>query len=147
MLLCIAMVGVAVLHVVMRYIFNDALTWSEEFLRFAMVWFTLLSAAILHYRKGHVGIVIFRDMMPDKIRNFCIRIIPILTFIAASSVTFYGIRLLFRTYKQITPALRISVAIPYAAIPIGFFFMALFTVAHIIEITFGKEMPERLKLS
>jgi TRAP-type C4-dicarboxylate transport system permease small subunit len=147
MLLCTSMVVVAILHVVMRYVFNDALTWSEEFLRFTMVWFTLISAAILHQRKGHVGIVIFRDMMRDKFRNVCVRAIPVLTFIATLSVTVNGIRLLFRTYKQLTPALKISVAIPYSAIPVGFFFMTLFTVAHIIEITFGKELPERIKLS
>ena len=112
-----------------------------------LMWFTLLSAAILHHRKGHVGIVIFRDMMPDGPRNFFVRAIPVLTFIAASSVTVNGIRLLFQTYRQITPALKISMAIPYSAIPVGFFFMAIFSVAQIMEITFGKELPERLKLS
>ena len=61
MALCASMLVVAIAHVVMRYVFNSALSWSEEFLRFAMVWFTLLSAAILHHRNGHVGIVIFRD--------------------------------------------------------------------------------------
>lgn len=147
MLICVAMFAVAILHVVMRYIFNDALTWSEEFLRFAMVWFTLLSAAILHHRKGHVGILIFRDMMPDGARNLFIRVVPILVLIATTSVTINGIRLLFQTYKQLTPALRISVAIPYSAIPVGFFFMMIFSVAQILETTFGKEIPERMKLS
>ena len=147
MLICATMFVVAILHVVMRYVFNDALTWSEEFLKFAMVWFTLLSAAILHHRKGHVGILIFRDMMPDGPRNLFIRAVPVLVFIATSSVTVNGIRLLFQTYKQLTPALRISVAIPYASIPIGFFFMAIFSVAHILETTFGKEMPKRMTLS
>ena len=68
MALCAAMLVVAMAHVIMRYVFNSALSWSEEFLRFSMVWFTLVSAAILHQRKGHVGIVIFRDMFPDGLR-------------------------------------------------------------------------------
>lgn len=143
MVLCTAMLIVAIIHVVMRYVFNDALTWSEEFLRFSMVWFTLVSAAVLHSKKGHVGIVIFRDMFPDRMRNFCLRTIPILAVIATASVTFNGVILLFRTYKQITPALGISVAIPYAAIPFGFFFMTLFGISHILEFTFGDVLPER----
>ena len=147
MFLCSAMLIVAIAHVVMRYVFNDALTWSEEFLRFSMVWFTLVSAAVLHQRKGHVGIVIFRDMFPDKMRNFCLRIIPIFAVIATVSVTVNGILLLFRTYKQLTPALGISVAIPYAAIPFGFFFMSLFGFGHILEITFGDTLPERENIS
>jgi TRAP-type C4-dicarboxylate transport system permease small subunit len=147
MFICGAMVVVAIAHVVMRYVFNNALTWSEEFLRYAMVWFTLLSAAILHHRKGHVGIVIFRDMFPDKLRNFCIRVIPVLTLIITCSVTVNGILLLTRTYRQLSPALRISVAIPYAAIPVGFFFMAVFSFAHILDITLGDELPKRMKLN
>jgi len=147
MFFCAAMLGVALAHVIMRYLFNNALTWSEEFLRFAMVWFTLISAAVLHYQKGHVGIVIFRDMFPDRIRAICIRIIPILAVVATASVTVNGVRLLFRTYNQITPALGISMAIPYAAIPVGFFFMTLFGIAHIIELTFGDKVPERENFS
>jgi TRAP-type C4-dicarboxylate transport system permease small subunit len=147
MVFCTAMLAVAVAHVVMRYVFNNALTWSEEFLRFAMVWFTLVSAAVLHHQKGHVGIIIFRDMFPDRLRAFCIRLIPLLAVIATASVTINGVRLLLRTYKQMTPALNISMAIPYAAIPVGFFFMTLFGVAHILEISFGKSVPERQMLS
>ncbi len=147
MFFCSAMLGVALAHVVMRYIFNNALTWSEEFLRFAMVWFTLVSAAVLHYQKGHVGIVIFRDMFPDGLRAICIRVVPVLAVIATASVAVNGVRLLFRTYKQITPALGISMAVPYAAIPVGFFFMTLFGIAHIIELTFGENIPERENFS
>ncbi|HCL78568.1 MAG TPA: hypothetical protein DIC53_01210, partial [Synergistaceae bacterium] len=65
------------------------------------------------------------------------RIIPILEVVAAASVTYNGILLLLRTYKQITPALGISVAIPYAAVPFGFFFMTLFGIEHILDITLG----------
>ncbi|MGI6783177.1 MAG: TRAP transporter small permease [Aminivibrio sp.] len=147
MVLCTAMLIVAIIHVIMRYVFNNALTWSEEFLRFSMVWFTLVSAAILHFKKGHVGIVIFRDMFPDRLRNFCLRAIPILAVIATASVTFNGVKLLFKTYNQLTPALGISVAIPYAAIPFGFFFMTLFGIGHIMEITFGATLPERESIS
>ncbi len=147
MILCIAMLSVAIAHVIMRYVFNDALTWSEEFLRFAMVWFTLVSAAILHHQKGHVGIVIFRDMFPEKLRSFCVRIIPLLAVAVTASVTINGILLLLRTYKQMTPALNISVAIPYAAIPTGFFFMTLFGISHIFEISFSDTLPERENIS
>lgn len=143
MVLSMAMLCVTIMHVVMRYVFSNALTWSEEFLRFSMVWFSLVSAAVLHHRKGHVGIIIFRDMFPDRVRAACIRIIPILEVVAAASVTYNGILLLLRTYKQITPALGISVAIPYAAVPFGFFFMTLFGIEHILDITLGETVPAR----
>lgn len=147
MVLCISMLCVAIVHVIMRYAFNDALTWSEEFLRFTMVWFTLMSAAILHHYKGHVGIIIFRDMFPDKLRALCVRLIPVIAVAVTATVTVNGVILLFKTYKQMTPALNISVAIPYAAIPAGFFFMTLFGISHVLEITFGDSIPERESIS
>lgn len=147
MVLCTSMLFVAIVHVIMRYVFNSALTWSEEYLRFTMVWFTLVSAAILHYHKGHVGIIIFRDMFPDKLRALCIRIIPLLAVAVTAAVTVNGVILLLKTYKQMTPALNISVAVPYAAIPTGFFFMTLFGISHIFEISFGGSIPERENIS
>ncbi len=143
MAICSVMLLVAIIHVIMRYVFKSPLSWSEEFLRFAIVWFTMISAAILHHNKGHIGLIIFRDMLPRKLRAFCIRVVPFMAVIATASVAVNGILLLFKTYKQITPALNISVAIPYAAIPIGCFFMTLFGIGHILEISLSDKLPEK----
>jgi len=147
MAICSVMLLVAIIHVIMRYIFKSPLSWSEEFLRFAIVWFAMISAAILHHNKGHIGLIIFRDMLPRRLRAFCVRIVPFIAVIATASVTVNGILLLFKTYKQITPALNISVAIPYAAIPTGCFFMTLFGISHILEISLGGTLPEKETIS
>jgi len=48
-------------------------------------------------------------------------------------VTIFGIVLVFSTRTQVTPALGISSALPYAAIPVSFFLMTLYGIAHIIR--------------
>ena len=133
MVISTTMLLVAWLHIVRRYVFNNSLTWSEEFLRFSLVWFALLSASIIHKRRGHLGIVIFRDMMPKKLQEFLKRSLPYLAFIATSLTTVYGINLMIRVQGQFTPALRIPVALPYAAIPVSFCLMSIYGIAHIIE--------------
>src|SRR5699024_12319135 len=43
-----------IVQVVMRYIFNESLTWSEELSRYAFVWFVYTSAAYAVRYKRHV---------------------------------------------------------------------------------------------
>lgn len=148
MVICAVMLVVAWMHVVRRYAFNSALTWSEEFLRFSIVWYALLSASILHKRNGHLGITIFREMMPKAVQKLFQRITIYLATITAGIVTVAGAILVQSTWEQITPALGISTALPYAAIPVSFFLMTVYGLMHIVRDIKGLPpiTPEEAKL-
>ena len=133
MVICAVMLVVAWVHVIRRYAFNSALTWSEEFLRFSIVWYAMLSASILHKRNAHLGITIFREMMPEKLQNFLKRIVIYLGTLTVGVVTVAGAILVFSTWEQVTPALGISTALPYAAIPVSFFLMLIYGLMHVIR--------------
>ena len=127
------MMIVAVLHIFFRYVLNNSLTWSEEFLRFSLVWFSLLSASMIHKDRGHIGIVLFRERMPLKIGSFLERAIPCIAVITTFIVAIYGMELVFQVKGQLTPALRIPVAVPYFSIPVSFFFMTVYGIQHILH--------------
>jgi TRAP-type C4-dicarboxylate transport system permease small subunit len=148
MVICAFMLVVAWMHVIRRYAFNSALTWSEEFLRFTIVWYALLSASILHKRNGHLGITIFREMMPKKVQKFLSRVMIYLATITAGIVTVAGIILVQGTWEQTTPALGISTGLPYAAVPVSFFLMTIYGLMHIIRDIKGLPplAPEQAKL-
>lgn len=134
MAICAVMLVVAWMHVIRRYVFNNALTWSEEFLRFTIVWFAMLSASILHKRNGHLGITIFRDkLMPKWLQKVLQRFTIYLATVTVCIVTVAGVMLVKETWGQITPALGISTALPYAAIPVSFFLMIIYGIMHIIR--------------
>lgn len=133
MAICVVMLVVAWMHVTRRYVFNSALTWSEEFLRFTIVWYALLSASILHKRNGHLGITIIREAMPQVVQKFFKRVVIYLGTLTVALVTVFGTVLVFSTWTQVTPALGISTALPYAAIPVSFLLMTLYGIAHIIR--------------
>lgn len=120
-------------HVFCRYILNSALSWSEEFLRFALVWFTTLSASILHKRKGHLGITVFREMMPKKVQQVLEKSIMYVALVIQLFVTVIGFNLVSTSMTQLSPALRLSMAVPYAAIPVGFLLMAVYSIKHILD--------------
>ena len=131
--ICVVMLVVAWMHVTRRYVFNSALTWSEEFLRFTIVWYALLSASILHKRNGHLGITIIREAMPEGLQKFLKRIVIYLGTLTVALVTVFGTILVSGTWTQVTPALGISTALPYAAIPVSFLLMTLYGIVHIIR--------------
>lgn len=133
MAICAVMLVVAWMHVIRRYVFNSALTWSEEFLRFSIVWYTLLSASILHKRNGHLGITIFREMMPKRVRTVLRRAVIYLAALILGVVTVVGTILVVNTWAQMTPALRIPMGIPYAAIPAGFLLMTIYSLMHVVR--------------
>jgi len=87
------------------------------------------------------AVIFFQALYDNKVQNR--------EDAAAGTVSVFvnGVQLLIKTRGQYTPALHIPVGIPYAAIPVSFFFMALFAFAQILEITMGKELPERIKYS
>ena len=54
--LLVAMVVLAFVQVVLRFVFNDPLSWSEEVARWCFVWMTFLGAALGVKRNAHVAI-------------------------------------------------------------------------------------------
>ena len=70
-ILLVTMVGILIAHIWFRYVLNNSLTWSEELLKILLVWFGMLSVAVLAARREHVAIVIFKSKMPKSLANAC----------------------------------------------------------------------------
>ena len=133
MILLCGMLLVAWAHVFWRYVLESSLFWSEELLRFSLVWFALLSASVLYKRKGHLGIGLFVKKLPegaqDKISIAIIYIFLLLNLV----VTYQGFSILSDVHDQLTPALRIPVSVPYASVPVSFLLMAVYGISDILN--------------
>ena len=55
------MVFIIFAQVIMRYIFNNSLSWSEELGKFLFVWISWLGISIGAKRKEHIKITMFVD--------------------------------------------------------------------------------------
>ena len=69
-LVLVSMVVILMAHIIFRYVLNNSLTWSEELLKIMLVWFGMMSVAVLAARREHVAIVVFKEHMPKKVQNF-----------------------------------------------------------------------------
>lgn len=56
-------------QVVMRFAFQNPLTWSQELTLFLLIYLCYLSADIVYYRNEHISVDYFVELMPCKIRK------------------------------------------------------------------------------
>jgi len=114
-------VTVIFIQVVARYVFNNSLTWSEEFARYIFVWQIWLGASYAAKINKHINITVAREKMPQRIQIVLEALVMILWIAFAVFMVVKGkdvIAYVLRS-KQRTPALQIPMAIPYLSVPVG----------------------------
>ena len=134
-----AMFIICILHVWFRFVINDSLTWSEEFMKIGLVWFCSLSITVLAARREHVSIVIFVEKMPQKVRRILACATQAMVFVVCLVMVYVGIDMVLGAGSRMTPALKFPQALWYAAIPTAFSILSLYEFRNLIaELTNGK---------
>lgn len=125
-LLGLVMLIIAWAHVFYRYVLNDSLTWSEELLKIMLVWFCLLSTTIIAAQRGHVSIVVFKEMMPKSVNKFVTFVAQLLMLLASLIILVIGIQFVAAAGVRLTPALRMPYRYAFAAIPASFAILSFY---------------------
>ncbi len=122
-----SLVGLVALQVGLRYLVGSSIHWEEEAARYLMIWITFLTAGVGLRLGAHVAVDFVKDSVPPAVR------IPLLIAMKLSILCFlalvaaYGGWVMLNVKDQISPALECSMAIPYAAVPVGCALMILYT--------------------
>ena len=127
-LVLVSMVVILMAHIVFRYVLNNSLTWSKIML----VWFGMMSVAVLAARREHVAIVVFKEHMPKKVQNFLTKLTQFIIVCICILMVVIGIQYCMKAGFRLTPALRIPYAWAYAAIPVAFVPVTLFELRNFI---------------
>jgi TRAP-type C4-dicarboxylate transport system permease small subunit len=129
-------------QVVMRYVFSNSLSWSEEVARYVFIWQTWIGASYAVRKKRHLRVEALTDRFHGVSRKV-IEIIVLLLWI------FFGCFLVFKGYQltkmiyvrgQISAALGMPMAIAYAAVPAGSFFMTLRLIRQAYNVITDREV-------
>lgn len=68
--LCLAgTVLLTFVQVILRYVFNAPLTWSEEAGRYLFVWSVFLGTAVAYGRNEHLRVTTLVELLPDRARK------------------------------------------------------------------------------
>lgn len=115
----VAMVGIIFVQVIMRYIFNNSLSWSEELGKFLFVWISWIGISIGHKRKEHIKITLVVDKLPHKLKMILEAISELILIIICGITMYYGV-IMIGIQKNIPYAgIKISTAWGYLSLVLG----------------------------
>ena len=77
-------IAVTCIQVVARYVFNHSLTWSEESVRFMVIWMCMVGSAVSNFDDDHmmINIVVERFPRPVQFAVYTLRQLLIIVFCA-----------------------------------------------------------------
>ena len=107
------------IEVIFRYVLLLPLFWTEELARYCLVWSSLLAAGIALKRGQHIAVTFVAERFPKQIRTVAGLGGDILVAILLAVILWGGIYLVILTRHQLSPAMRLSMSLPYMAIPTG----------------------------
>ena len=110
------------IQVIMRRVFSNSLTWSEELARYLFIWLVYFGISYGAKIRKHIKIEAFLGVFPPKVRPYIEILGDILFFAFAVFVVYTSYQWVGRQIKlrQKSPALHIPMWMIYAAPFTGF---------------------------
>ncbi|NCB94790.1 MAG: TRAP transporter small permease [Clostridia bacterium] len=115
------MTVIVFIQVVMRYVFSNSLSWSEELARFIFLWLSWIGASYAVKERSHFRVEMFANMIKGKSRIYFEYMILIVWFVFSFFLAWQGTMLLIFLQEtgQESAAMQIPMTWPYASVPIG----------------------------
>lgn len=125
--------------VVARYVFNNAIYWTEELARYLMIWCGYLAMSMVVRGEENVAVTFVLGWMPLKLRRF-FKVLGHLAIGVFLAIVFTeSIKYMKLLRIQTTPALQLPMAIPYLSVTVGSILMFIENLVLMIAYAFGKK--------
>ena len=113
-----------------------------------MVWAAFLAASLGIKQGSHVAVNIFVDLLPLSARRFLGYVGLVLTAAFLAVVVYQGIFFTIKVSSHSDPLVgEMSMAYPYAAIPVGAFLMLIQLLLLALKIRSGGKLSETTSLA
>lgn len=127
------MVLVAIWQVFSRYVLNAPSTFSEEFLRYSLIWVTMIGGAYAFHLKKHIAIEMLVNRFSDSTKKRLRQIVQLFLIAFALLVMVYGgIQLVSLTMSQQTVSLGMPMGFVYLSLPISGLLITWFCLTELI---------------
>lgn len=142
----VATLGLIVLQVLSRYVFSHPFTWTEELARFALLWFTFVSAGFVMARRIHIAV----DLVASKLNRtgaIVMDTFALATVVMASGVMAWaGAGFATGASRLAAPATSIPMSVVYASAVVGFGLICVHAVLHVyLNIRHPELVPEAME--
>lgn len=127
------MVIVIFLQVIMRYAFNNSLSWSEELGRFSFEWLTWIGISLGARMGQHIKITMLVDKLQYKGAQLANITSEIIVIIICGLTIYYGVELSKMFVGSKFTSIKISLAWGYASVIVGCGLMTIRSFVSIIK--------------
>lgn len=138
-------VVLVILNVILRYVFNTGLYWSEEVATTCFVWSVFIGAAACYKRGMHIGIDMLIRLTPPLMQRIINLIVHVMLIGLNGYIVYLSYVFIRLSYIKPTAVLGISSAYVSSALLVGFGLMTLYSVKFFIKdlkLFFGKSKLE-----
>lgn len=126
-------------NVILRYVFNSGISWSEEAARFLFIWCSFLGAMMATNEGAHMRL----DFVVEKftgVSRKAVEIIALLVLLVLVGVLFYGgVEVVLTTWQIPTSALKMPKGLVYLCAPVCFGYIFLRSIGSIVEVINSRE--------
>lgn len=132
---CIFLVLMALLalwQVISRYALKNPSQFTDELLRFMLIWTGMLGAVYAFIDEKHLSLIFLRNKLNKKWQGATIIFSYIMTLLFSVLILLWGgIRLSLSTVNQLSPIMKLPMGIVYSIIPISGFLITLITIFNV----------------
>ena len=114
-----AMTVLVFASVVLRYVMNNPVTWSEELASLLFAWITFVGAFVGFRSRSHIAIDTLVVLLPSPVRRAIGRTVDVVVLCVLGLFVWQGVRLCVTTWGLEFPAMEISRGYLYLSLPLG----------------------------
>jgi len=121
-------------EVLFRYVLYHSVGWINEFSGMIFVWFIYLSMSYVTGKDAHIRVQVLDLFLPKRYIRYIDFAMNLLWLGFNGLMTYYGAQLVLSVirYPFRTPILDVSMAVPYAIIPLSFGLMTIRLAANMV---------------
>jgi len=136
------LVAGTVWQVFSRYVLNNPSTFTEEIMRYSLIWVGFLGSAYGFYRYEHMALTILPNKLKGLSRftlSFAINMCVIV--LSASVIAYGGLRMMSVSAGQTSAILKLSMPLIYSVLPVSGVATVIFTINNMLSdiLLFGRE--------
>lgn len=122
-----------------RYLFNSSPIWVDEAARYLLIGSVMLMAGILITTNEHMRLSIVDKLPKGKLSFIVVIYRHLITTSISGLMTYASYNYALSIVNFTTIGLGISKSIPLYALPIGFFFITMYSAIKIVSVVTEKE--------
>lgn len=135
----VAMTCLVLYQVFTRYLLNNPSDFTEELVRYLLIWTGFIGSAYAFNTRGHMALVFFKQKLPEKQEKMVTVLIDLLILLFALFVMVMGgAKLSYSTMGALSALLGVPRGLVYIMAPISGVFIILGQIINIWEDITGK---------